>query len=456
MFIFRQIFDFRLYPLKGGSSRALAQLVIFLWCQNAIASSPSKNSNDTSFDRYYPKAEYPSYQELYEETELAKPQSDNLVGGIKNLSQEITKGFKKVAQKRNMTCLNDPCLLQFFPLAYNRRNSGFFGGMRINLTNISEKNPYFYTAHLQVTRSDTEQWLGSAYFDVPKIKFRHFTPRLKLRAHYFRSTEFRYTGVGSESYTLYKFEDEAKRYSHNQTGAGSTILIPLFNKTDSLFGIYTSLDSMHVKNQPFIESTSILFGQKPVAYQGGQFQKLGFGIYFDTRDNEYLTRHGQFFELGYGIGKLKYSKDWVQRAGMIDRRYFSSGRWTLAHRLTMDVLFGASPFWEDSSVGGIDPIRDVSGSGILKGYSGGRFHEKFKLIESFELRVQQNDFKALGLNGSLVLVPIAVDLALMGYMGAWSTSMGLDAMWNKSFLTRFYMSYAEKDYSVNLKFNYEF
>jgi hypothetical protein len=425
-----------------------AFFLIFFTMANARA--------DTSFDVYFPRDQYPSMVENTSPFHQESQENATLAGDIKNLSQEIQRSVKDVAQKRNLTCLGDPCLLQFFPLAYSKPDSGFFGGLRVNLTNISRLNPYFYNSHIQIIRSDTDQWLSAFQLDIPEVNLKAFSPRLKLRGVYARSTEFRYTGEGAASKNENLRPDAEKRYSLNEKSAGATLLIPFKLYTETRFGLYSTYDYASVRNGPFVSEQSILFENKPYAFEGGIFRSLGFGIYYDTRNSETLTRSGEMFELGAAVGALDREGQVSYRINLIDRRYYSVKRWTLAHRLTLDGLFGKVPFWQKTSIGGIDPIRDVSGSGLLKGYAGGRFHEQYKILESLELRLHQNEYRALGQRGDLVLIPVAFEMGILSRLFVWSFSTGVDLLWNKSFLTRFYASYAEGDTSLSLKFSQEF
>lgn len=410
-----------------------------------------------SFEAYFPLSQYPALSDVQPEPTEPNPKS-GLVGEIKTLSSEISKSVKEVAQKRNLTCFGDPCLVQVFPLMYSKPDSGFFGGFRAKLTNISRQNPFLYVVNTQIIRSDTAQWLASLNVDVPHINLPIVKPRLKLRSSYARSTEFRYTGEGRDSFDLSHRPDEDKRYSINETAFGGTLLLPLKVYSDKHeFGLYGTYDYSRARNNPFqSEVSSILFTQRPESYRGGTYSAVGAGIFVDTRPTETFTRSGGLLEVGVRMGVLADPRTFSYRFTVIDRRYQSIRRWTLAHRFTMDGIIQDAPFWERAGVGGIDPIRDISGSGILKAYTGGRFHENFKFIESLELRLHQNEFRLMGLRGDLALMPVAFDGGIMSQLFAWSVASGLDVVWNRSFFTRFYVALAEKEWAMRLRFSQEF
>lgn len=430
-----------------------------LLCFAAIAglgSGASAAPRDSSFDSYFPRNQYPDLSDMQPPGPDTKDDG-SLAGNIQILSSEISKSVKQVAQKRNLTCLGDPCLVQVFPMMYSKPNSGFFGGFRARLTNISRQDPYLYAFDAQVIRSDTAQWLAQLGADIPQIDLKIARPRWKIRSSYARSTEFRYTGQGLESSRLVDRPDNDKRYSINETSYGSSIMIPLTRNEDSKFGIYGSYDHAWTRNNPFDGlSSSLLFDERPDGYRGGTFRSMGAGFYIDTRPTETLTRSGAMMEVGARLGILSDPRLYSYRFTIIDRRYQTAGRWTLAHRLTMDGIFLEAPFWEKAGVGGIDPIRDISGSGILKAYTGGRFHENFKFIESLELRIHQNELRVIGLKGDVALMPLAADVGFMSRLFVWSLATGFDVMWNRSFLTRLYVARSPEDWALRLRFSQEF
>ncbi|MEO5667600.1 MAG: hypothetical protein ABIR96_06050 [Bdellovibrionota bacterium] len=431
----------------------------------AAVSSVAKAAN--SFDSYFPRDQYPALSDVQPVDMTDANSRAGFVGEMKTLSSEISKSVKEVAQKRNLTCFGNPCLMQVFPLMYSKPDSGFFGGFRARLTDITTQNPYLYALNAQIIRSDTAQWITALDLDVPRVPLLLFEPRVKLRGSYARSTEFRYTGEGRESQVLSERPDADQRYSTNVTALGSTILLPLFVRGERKFGLYGSYDNSITRNDPFESpQDSILFSEKPEAFRGGTFRAAGAGFFFDTRPTEIFTREGGMIEFGVTVGLLKIKPNaevfeenlnrLSYRITLVDRRYQTRGRWTLAHRLTMDALLGDPPFWEQAAIGGTDPIADVAGSGLMKGYTGGRFHENYKFIESLEFRHHQNDFHAVGLRGDLALMPLAIDAGFMSDLFAWSLATGLDVVWNKSFLTRFYVAFTPKDWAMRLKFSQEF
>lgn len=430
-------------------------LSLFCCLAGLLFCEPSQASQEpqSELDSYFPRQDYPSLEAPFE----THDQSDNkLVQDIKSLGKELQRSVKTVSKRRNVNCFGSPCLLQGVPLLYSEEDIGFFGGVQARLTNISKEDPYLYSIGLRVVRSDTREWLTSTTIDIPKADFGWFESRIKLRGAFFQSTEFRYAGQGQEARGTFENSFDQLRYSLRDLRGGTTWLFPIHESQYNKIGFYFSFDYAFVDTNDLGEAGSLLYVDRPFAYEGGTQRTVGLGLYTDSRESEFLTRKGHMTEWGFSMGHFEETGALSYRLTLIDRRYFSAKRITLAHRLTLDGVFGTAPFWELSAVGGIDPIRDISASGVLKGYPEGRFHENIKAIESLELRIHQNDFQALGQKGQLALMPLGVDLGLINTFFAWSLASGVDIFWNRSFLTRLYVAYSKLETSLRLRFTQEF
>ncbi len=200
---------------------------------------------------------------------------------------------------------------------------------------------------------------------------------------------------------------------------------------------------------------TLLYEHEPRSFRGGQLQSFSAGIVVDSRDREILTRRGQWIEFSYEMG-MESGGDNYNRLTLIDRRYASSRRWTLAHRLSGDVIFGPAPFWKLRSVGGTDPILDINGSGILIGAAKGRYHERYKIIESLEPRYRLRALRFFGQLGEGSIIPLGLNLAQFGPHFAWSAFSGISMWWNRSLLLQVFFARAIERNSVNLLFGHEF
>lgn len=385
---------------------------------------------------------------------------EDLKTEIKDLSKRVESTVKSFATRRTITCFDSPCLVQAFPLLYNSQGSGFFGGFRANVTNIARTNPNLYAIDTSVVRSDTKQWLTYVALDLPKIESLPLDPRLKIRANYSRSTQNRFFGIGEDAVHSESLNDDVVRYSLKEVGVQSSIVLPIARIGDDWdFSVFSVLSSIRSRPSRLDDSIpSKLYQENPLGSQsGGTSSRFGLGLLLDNRDREVFSREGWAVEASAEVagppllGQYKF-----QRYSWIDRRYWSAGSFTLASRITIDSLHGDVPFWELSGVGGIDPIRDVSGPFLLRSYSYGRFHEKLKIIWSLDNRFYLAPTRLFGMVWETMFIPLGIDLGELGPQTAWSLSAGANFLLNKSFLVRTLAGYASTGFHYRLAFGQEY
>jgi len=425
--------------------------------QTAMAQhSPQMPQINQQPAEYLPFGDYPHIDGIVRKEQKIQ----SLQKEVDVLRSKMEQTVRTFATHRNMTCFGDPCLFQIFPLAFTkRRNQEFFGGLRAKITNITRRNPNLWSLDLYSVRSDTQQWVNRLSLDIPKIEWLPRQPRLKLRLNQVRSTETRYYGSGSsfiENKSL--LNDHDLRYAINEVNFQSSLLVPLFKLQDQQIGIAAQFSSTKHRPSAFAEiENSKLFQDAPFGVSGGISSRAGAGLYIDSRDQETFSRTGwllEFFFENAGPPLGEYS---FKRLTLVDSRYASRGRFTLANRITIDSFIGKEvPFWELRSVGGIDPISDVSGSLILRGYSNGRFHERIKISNSSELRYQLDTRRIFGLLTDTVLMPAAIDVARLGMQNAVSFTTGTKFLFNKNLQVQTWLSFSDFTKDIYLEFGQAF
>jgi hypothetical protein len=390
--------------------------------------------------------------------EEAPRATEDLGTEIKDLSKRVTSTVRTMANRRNVSCLGDPCLVQAFPLLYNSRGSGFFGGVRAKLTNIRRNEPNLYSVDALLVRSDTRQWNVSLGVDFPRIDSLPLDPRWKVRTNYSRSTETRYFGIGRSSEIQTRRPDDQVRYALQEQGFQTSFLFRAGRIGDTEVRLFTLLSV--IRHKPSELSPSIpskLYEDNPLgARQGGISARTGFGALIDRRDSEVLSRRGWATETSVEIARPPVGDFSFERFSFIDRRYFTRGRYTLAFRSSFDYLQGEIPFWELAGIGGIDPIRNVASSQGLRAYRYGRYHEKEKFMLNIDHRVHLASTRLFGQFLQTVLLPLAVDLGRLGEQNAWCVSSGINMLFNKNFLIRTFLGYAPTGYALRLSFGQEF
>jgi hypothetical protein len=374
----------------------------------------------------------------------------------KKLTHELKNSVTYFARRRTSTCWGSPCKIQAFPMAYTSSLSGFWGGVRGNIIDLSESNPYRLKVDGMVVRADSSEWLSFIKLDVPHFPLLFASPRLKMRTDYAFSTEFQYYGTGND--WKKNLKEERARYSLRQKDIYLSLIFPLNSPEDeNQFGFATSYILENFGTDRFRNlATTNLYVDRPTNYQGDTLNSFSAGILIDSRDSEILARRGQWLEFLFETGWTVNGDNRYYRTTLVDRRYFSHRRWTLAHRLSADAFFGDPPFWKLRSVGGTSPILDLNGSGIFVGLSKGRYHEPVKFIESLEPRYRLPSFRFFGQLGEGSLIPLGVDVGQFGPHFAWSTFTGISMWWNRSLLLQLFVAKSMERYSANMLFEHEF
>lgn len=407
-------------------------------------------------ERYLPFGFYPHIDAV-----RGVRDEQSIQGELKNLTRQVGQTVKEVASNRSATCLGQPCLVQVFPLVYNIIDSGFFGGARAKLTNVSRQNPHLYSLDAFLVRSDTQQWLAYLGADFPDISILPWRPRIKANFNYSRTTETRYYGSGSTFDESIVRPDKEHRYASRENGFQGALIVPVARLENQRINFFTTFASVLHKPSSFINNDeSKLFDDSPLGITGGVSTRLGIGVLIDSRDREVLSKTGWAIELSAETAGPPLGDFSFYRLSASDRRYFTSnhgaGSWTVANRLTVDSLFGDVPFWELTGVGGIDAIPDVASSMILRGFYPGRFHEKTKVINSSELRHSMKPFRIFGQHCQPTWIPIGADIARLGNFSAWGLTSGFKFYFNGTLLVQTYLSRSFEETTYNLSFGQMF
>ncbi len=389
---------------------------------------------------------------------LSEEAPDDLPGDIKHLNNQVEDAVKTFASRRNLNCIKTPCLLQAFPILYHHKRTGFFGGVHANLRDSLRSDPPYFSLTGHFIRSDTDQWITYINLDLPKIDFLPFEPRFKIGGHFNRNTENQYFGLGTDSNSSRSRDDSELRFGLEEYSLESALIVSVMNfEGNGELSVFGAVNANQIRISKFDEAkSSKLYEDSPLGINGGASSNVGVGILADTRDREVMSTHGWALEMAAAIGGSVFGNFDYQRFTVIDRRYFTAGRSTFALRTTLDSIQGDVPFWELENTGGIDPIRNVSGSGILRNYTSGRFHEKVKAIESTEYRYRLAPKHFWGQYSEVTFIPLGIDIGRMGPLWAISASTGIDVLLNRSFLINVLLGYAETGVALNLNFNQDY
>lgn len=116
-------------------------------------------------------------------------------------------------------------------------------------------------------------------------------------------------------------------------------------------------------------------------------ETLGAGIYVDTRDNEFVTKSGIFYQIGVAetLGtseKVRYG----EASAVLSHYAPLFGPFSFASRFVGSFKFGDVPFYELHTGGVFVPQYLVGGEHGVRGVLMGRFAGLIKVIANIELR----------------------------------------------------------------------
>jgi hypothetical protein len=136
----------------------------------------------------------------------------------------------------------------------------------------------------------------------------------------------------------------------------------------------------------------------PLLYGAGQEGLASFaaGVMLDTRDNEFITTRGIFYQLGLGgtVGSAE-GIGYGQASAVLSHYAPLGGPFIFAARIVADWQFGHVPFY-DLQQGGIFEPQNLLGAGGVRGVPEGRYAGAIKVVGNAEIRVPFPRFHLFG------------------------------------------------------------
>jgi len=111
------------------------------------------------------------------------------------------------------------------------------------------------------------------------------------------------------------------------------------------------------------------------------------GLIYDTRDTEFITRRGGFYQLGGGVTVGSEEKVRYGSASAVIANYLSLSRaFTIASRIVASLQFGEVPFYDLQQGGNFEPQYLIGGANGVRGVPLGRYAGPIKAVSNTELR----------------------------------------------------------------------
>nr|WP_263430115.1 BamA/TamA family outer membrane protein [Nannocystis pusilla] len=141
---------------------------------------------------------------------------------------------------------------------------------------------------------------------------------------------------------------------------------------------------------------SRLLEELPAAEGSWRRGVLRLGLTWDSRDNDWSPREGSLIDVTFDASGpyTGSSTSWGRFHGSI-RNYWSLGasQVVLAHRLTLDTLWGEPSLMALGDFGGLFPMEAYGGAYVGRGFGRRRFIGKHKATAGFELRFAPVELK---------------------------------------------------------------
>jgi hypothetical protein len=136
----------------------------------------------------------------------------------------------------------------------------------------------------------------------------------------------------------------------------------------------------------------------PVIYgtQNEGLASVAAGVMIDTRDNEFITTHGIYYQIGFGgtVGSAE-GIGYTQASGVLAHYAPIGGPVIFATRIIADWEFGNVPFY-DLQQGGIFEPQMLIGPGGVRGVPEGRYAGAAKVVGNVEIRIPLPRFRLFG------------------------------------------------------------
>ncbi len=297
-----------------------------------------------------------------------------------------------------------------FPIIGGNSDIGVMGGVAATFTRFREGVfPYFWNLDVVLSASGKDdpgltfiQQADVLRLDAPDLANHHL--RLDTRGSFTRTINEGYYGVGNasdagprpgqaDSVRLNQYiQEEARVRTIARVHTPLKLLdVALggnlrYEWPTTYPGSKLALDS--ITRNP--DGTPLVYGT-----QNEGLASLAAGVMIDTRDNEFITTRGIYYQVGLGgtVGSAE-SIGFGQAAAVLSHYAPIGGPVIFATRIVADWEFGHVPFY-DLQQGGIFEPQLLIGPGGVRGVPEGRYAGAAKVVGNVEIRVPFPRFRFL-------------------------------------------------------------
>jgi len=366
---------------------------------------------------------------------------------VEAVRKTIEQATMEVIKRRTFIVGDHPFTVQGVPIVY-QWDERLFYGFRVHLYDVKDRKPYTFGTTLQLIEDDLRGRNHNATFDYPSV-FGEF--RLKLHGTWLDEPQRVFFEPGNtSSFVLSNLKDHW--YGMRKAVYGAGLGIELF---DSHHHLYTGFMGQELRIYDLGQLISL---RQPLGLEGGRSNLLLFGYNFDSRDNEFMTKAGAYdaVVLSWHTGLVGSDYEF-QRVHLFDARFHATSKSVVvANKVVFDWIFGNSPFFEESEFGGLSQFSGVGGAKSVRGLPTGRFADKVKVVDQFEVRIDSGTFHIRKHEFRVWSLPF-LDLGRVWSDRPFSDlsdlhlslGLGFRLVWNDRFIIRFDNAFAETGFAAN-------
>jgi hypothetical protein len=282
-----------------------------------------------------------------------------------------------------------------FPILAGTSDIGFqFGGVGTLTRFYDNAFPYEWNADLLLSASVKDDNLGFRLvqqshvlrLDIPDL----FSSKLRLdtRISFLRTINAGYYGIGNAAsaapyiYDYVQQEGRLRAIGRVRTGVRGLHIA---------FGANLRIEAPETyPNSKLVQDIVARGpGQAPVAIgaQSTFLAGVATGLMLDTRDSEFVTTKGLFYQVGVGTTVGASEEVTYGEASAVIAHYAPiGGPFSFASRFVASFQFGRVPFYDLAQGGTFEPQYLLGGETGVRGVPMGRYAGRVKMISNLEVR----------------------------------------------------------------------
>ncbi len=299
-----------------------------------------------------------------------------------------------------------------FPIIGGNTDIGVqFGGAATLTRFCGDVQPYQWNIDLLLSASAKDDSSGLRLvqqshvlrLDAPAL----FGGRVRVdgRLNYLRTINAGYYGLGNDSSAALPpgVTDPGRRFQYLQQEGRARFITRIHTSSplDLALGLNLRYESPGVYDGSRLAADALaqnregdprVRGLDPAAIAG-----VAAGVMYDTRDTEFVTTKGIFYQLG--VGASAGSSDGIgygDTSAVLSHYAPLPGPFIFASRLVASFQFGNVPFYDLMQGGTFEPQYLFGGETGVRGVPDGRYAGKVKLVTNIEIRSRFPRFQLLG------------------------------------------------------------